>query len=75
MAIVNNGTTKAVTVNTVTLTPYEVYLRRVQACTDGLRSRTAGFDYYPFQLGGYSGQRNAINTLAVADVIDFRIDE
>lgn len=57
---------------TTTLTPYQVYLEQIRSVSDSLRYADTGTDYYPMQFGGLKGQRQAIDGVAVVDILDFK---
>lgn len=57
---------------TTALTPYQVYLEQVRGVSDAIRFAARDMEYYPLQLGGLKGQREAITSVAVVDIIDFQ---
>lgn len=61
-----------VTVRTVALTPYQIYMEQVRGITESIRSDNLGMEHYPLQFGGLRGQRSAALAVTVVDIMDFQ---
>lgn len=57
----------------VPMSPYELYLQRVNATYDGIRKVREGQDYTPAQFGGLFGQGEVANNGSVLEVTEFEI--
>lgn len=57
----------------VPITPYEVYLQRVNSTYDNLRQTAKGMNYTPSQFGGIFGQNVASNSGMVLELTEFEI--
>lgn len=55
------------------MTPYEVYMHRVNATYDNLRQQAKGMDYTPAQFGGIFGQASAANSGVVLELTEFEV--
>jgi hypothetical protein len=55
------------------MTPYEVYLQRVNATYDAIRKRRSGLTYTPAQFGGIFGQEEVANSGAVLEITEFEV--
>ena len=55
------------------MTPYEVYLQRVNSSFDTIRKTNDGYDYTPGQFGGIFGQQAVANQSVVLEVTDFEV--
>ena len=55
------------------MSPYEVYLQRVNTTVDAVRKTSKGLDYTPIQLGGLFGQAAIANNSIVLEVTNFEI--
>jgi hypothetical protein len=58
----------------VEMTPFQIYLRQVQASVDTIRANNIGYTYMPPQLGGLIGQLDVLNQNIVLQLIDFKVD-
>ncbi len=58
----------------VPITPYELYLQRVNSTYDNLRKQANGFSYIPAQFGGFFGQEVAANSGIVLELTDFEVE-
>lgn len=56
------------------MTPYEVYLQRVNSTFDSIRKQNEGYDYTPGQLGGIFGQWAIANQGVVLEITDFEVN-
>lgn len=72
MKVLTNSTKSTILSRMVSLTPYQVYLEQVTGISDNIRASASNLDYYPMQLGGLKGQRQAITTSAVVEIMDFK---
>lgn len=57
----------------VPMTPYEVYLQRVNATFDRIRKTRQSLSYTPAQFGGLFGQSEVANTGIVLEITDFEV--
>lgn len=73
MAITTSSRNESVRSRTVALTPMNLYLERVKSVTNGVRANLEEYPYTPFQLGGLSGQQQALNAVATINIIDFKV--
>lgn len=55
------------------MSPYELYLQRVNATFDSIRKVRAGYEYTPAQFGGLFGQAQVANTGIVLEVTEFEV--
>lgn len=55
------------------LTPFEMYLARINSVTENLRNQAAGFDYYPLQFGGLIGQRQSLLANSAVRLVSFKV--
>jgi hypothetical protein len=55
------------------MSPYEVYLQRVNATYDGIRKTRQGLTYTPAQFGGLFGQGAVANGGYVLELTEFEI--
>lgn len=55
------------------MTPYEIYLQRVNATFDRMRKTRQGLDYIPAQFGGVFGQNVVANGGQVLEVTEFEV--
>ena len=55
------------------MTPYEIYLQRVNAQYDSIRKTNLGLDYTPAQFGGIFGQQVVNSSSAVLELTEFEI--
>lgn len=55
------------------MTPYEIYLQRVNAQFDAIRKSNAGLDYTPAQFGGIFGQQVVNTSSTVLELTEFEI--
>lgn len=58
----------------VPITPYEMYVQRVNATYDSIRKVNDGFSYTPAQFGGIFSQRALVQGSSVLQLIDFQIE-
>lgn len=73
MAITTVSNNESVRSRTIPVTALNLYIERIKAVTDSLRSQTSGYAYTPFQLGGLIGQQQALDTNVVVSVVDFKV--
>jgi hypothetical protein len=64
---------KKITPKLVPMSPYELYLQRVNTTVDSVRKVNKGLDYTPIQFGGIFGQAVVANGSAILEVTDFEI--
>lgn len=57
----------------IPMTPYEVYLQRVNATYDAVRQTAKGMEYTPAQFGGIFGQATASNSGIVLELTEFEV--
>lgn len=57
----------------IPMTPYEVYLQRVNASYDSIRQVAKGMAYTPSQFGGIFGQEVVANTGMVLELTEFEV--
>lgn len=57
----------------VPMTPYEVYLQRVNSTFDSIRKRRKGLAYTPAQFGGMFGQDVVANGGYVLEITEFEV--
>ena len=55
------------------MTPYELYLQRVNATFDTIRKTRAGLTYTPAQFGGLFGQGVVANSGSVLEITEFEV--
>lgn len=55
------------------MTPFEVYLQRVNATYDSIRKTRKGLAYTPAQFGGLFGQEIVANSGSVLELTEFEI--
>lgn len=55
------------------MTPYEVYLQRVNATFDAIRKKRQGLAYTPAQFGGLFGQGTVANGGYVLEMTEFEV--
>lgn len=55
------------------MTPYQVYMQRVNSTFDTIRKNNDGFDYTPAQFGGIFGQGIISNQGVVLEVTEFEV--
>ena len=55
------------------MTPYEVYIQRVNSSFDNIRQVAKGMSYTPSQFGGIFGQATAGNSGIVLELIEFEV--
>ncbi len=55
------------------MTPFEVYLQRVNATYDSIRKTRKGLTYTPAQFGGLFGQEIVANSGSVLELTEFEI--
>jgi hypothetical protein len=55
------------------MSPYEVYLQRVNATYEGIRKRRQGLAYTPAQFGGLFGQEAVANSGIVLELTEFEV--
>lgn len=56
------------------ITPYEMYVQRVNSTFDAIRKGNQGYNYTPAQFGGIFSQRVINQEGVVLEIIDFQID-
>lgn len=74
MPIITQSTTSKILPRFKPMTPYEIYLNQVRGCIDSIRFAAQNIDYMPPQLGGLSGQLQALNEVVVLQQIEFQVD-
>lgn len=57
----------------IPISPYELYLQRVNATYEGIRKIRNGLAYTPAQFGGLFGQGDVANSGSVLEVTEFEI--
>ena len=57
----------------IPLTTLNLYCERLGAISNNLRMQTSGYSYIPFQVGGLSGQQEALVANATIEVVDFQV--
>jgi len=72
MKVLANSAKSTILSRMVSLTPYQVYLEQVTGISDSIRASASNLDYYPMQLGGLKGQRQAITSTSVVEIMDFQ---
>jgi len=55
------------------MTPYEVYLNRVNSTFDNIRQTALEMDYTPAQFGGIFGQAVVANSGMVLELTEFEV--
>lgn len=55
------------------MSPYEVYLQRVNATFDSIRKKRQGLAYTPAQFGGLFGQDVVANGGYVLEITEFEV--
>ncbi len=55
------------------MTPYEIYLQRVNAQYDAIRKGNQGLDYTPAQFGGIFGQQVVNTSSTVLELTEFEV--
>lgn len=73
MAIVSSSQSQYVKSRIVPLTALNLYCERVGAITNAIRAQTSGYEYMPFQVGGISGQQEALVANATVEIVDFQL--
>lgn len=61
--------------NLVAITPYQMYLQRVNALYDNTRQTRAGLTYTPAQFGGLFGQWLVAQESLVLEVTNFNVQQ
>lgn len=72
MKVLANSAKSTILSRMVSLTPYQVYLEQVTGISDNIRASASNLEYYPMQLGGLKGQRQAITSTSVVEIMDFQ---
>jgi len=73
MAVTTANQPQYIRTRIVPLTALNLYCERVGAITNNIRAATSGYDYYPFQVGGLTGQQEALVANATVEIIDFQL--
>lgn len=73
MAVTSSSQQQYVKARVVPLTALNLYCERIGAITNAIRAQTSGYDYLPFQVGGISGQQEALVANAVVEIVDFQL--
>lgn len=73
MAVVSSSPSQFVKTRILPLTALNLYCERVGAISNNIRATTTGYDYIPFQVGGISGQQEALVANATIEVVDFQL--
>lgn len=55
------------------ISPYELYVQRVNATYNGLRKQQQGYAYTPLQFGGLFGQQAISQAGLVLELTDFEV--
>lgn len=55
------------------MTPYEVYKLQITSIMDAIRTTQRGLTYFPPQIGGLDGQRDAIREKVALQLIEFEV--
>ena len=55
------------------MTPYQVYLQRVNSTFDNIRQTNEGINYTPSQFGGIFGQADIANGSMVLELTEFKV--
>jgi hypothetical protein len=73
MAVISTNQSQYLKTRIVPLTTLNLYCERVGAITNNIRAKTSGYDYIPFQIGGLTGQQEALVANAVIEIVDFQV--
>lgn len=65
--------TERITPRLTSMTPFEVYLQRVNATFDSIRQVNKGMTYTPAQFGGIFGQASVANGGHVLELTTFEV--
>lgn len=73
MTILARPMNDRVTTTVVPLTALNLYLERVKSVTNNLRMTSAGYEFLPFQMGGFLNQQQALVERVPVALIDFKL--
>lgn len=73
MSIVTSSQSQYVKTRILALTTLNLYCERIGAITNNLRATTSGYDFIPFQVGGLTGQQEALVANATIEIVDFQL--
>jgi hypothetical protein len=73
MAITTTSPSQYVKSRILALTTLNLYCERIGAISNNLRAQTSGYDFIPLQVGGLTGQQEALVANATIEVVDFQL--
>lgn len=73
MAVISSAQSQYINTRILPLTTLNLYCERIGAITNNLRSQTSGYDFIPLQVGGLSGQQEALVANATIEIVDFQL--
>lgn len=73
MAITYSSPSQYIKTRIIPLTTLNLYCERLGAISNNLRATTSGYSFIPFQIGGLSGQQEALVANATIEIVDFQL--